>query len=107
VYKQRPKTEKQKKLLGGKRPDYILYKDNSDEPIAIIEAKKPYEDINKAQQQGVEYAKILNAPVVFATDDIYTKTYHIKKQANLILNNEEVDDLLNQSTLLNFLQNNI
>ena len=40
VYKQRPKTEKQKKLLGGKRPDYILYKDNSDEPIAIIEAKK-------------------------------------------------------------------
>ncbi|ETO22024.1 type I restriction-modification system methyltransferase subunit [Reticulomyxa filosa] len=96
-----------KKLLGGKRPDYILYKDNSDEPIAIIEAKKPYEDINKAQQQGIEYAKILNAPVVFATDGIYTKTYHIKKQANLTLNNEEVDDLLNQSTLLNFLQDNI
>lgn len=107
VYKQRPKTEKQKKLLGGKRPDYILYKDNSDEPIAIIEAKKPYEDIKKAQQQGIEYAKILNAPVVFTTDGIYTKAYHIKKQANLILNNEEVDDLLDQSTLLNFLQDNI
>lgn len=27
VYKQRAKTEKQKKLLNGKRPDYILYKD--------------------------------------------------------------------------------
>ncbi|WP_341758607.1 N-6 DNA methylase [Candidatus Tisiphia endosymbiont of Ditula angustiorana] len=107
VYKQRAKTEKQEKLLGRKRPDYILYRDNSDEPIAIIEAKKPFEDINKAQEQGIEYAKILNAPIVFVTDGIYTKTYHIKKQANLILNNEEVDELLNQSTLLNFLQDNI
>lgn len=107
VYKQRTKTEKQQKLLGRKRPDYILYKDNSDEPIAIIEAKKPFEDINKAQKQGIEYAKILDAPIVFTTDGIYTKTYHTKKQANLILNNEEVDELLNQSTLLNFLQDNI
>ncbi len=107
VYKQRAKTEKQEKLLGRKRPDYILYKDNSDDPIAIIEAKKPFEDINKAQTQGIEYAEILNVPIVFATDGVYTKTYHREKKASLILNNEEVDDLLNQSTLLNFLQDNI
>ena len=44
---------------------------------------------------------------MFATDGIYTKTYHIKKQNNLFLNNEEVDELLDESTLLNFLQDNI
>lgn len=107
VYKQRAKTKEQEKLLGKKRPDYILYRGNSDEPIAIIEAKKPHQDIDQAQEQAIKYAKILKTPIVFSTDGIYTKTFHMKKQSPLILNKEEVDELLSQSTLLNFLQDNI
>jgi type I restriction enzyme M protein len=45
VYQQRVKTESQKEKLQGKRPDYVLYKSGSNEPIAVIEAKKPGQNI--------------------------------------------------------------
>lgn len=40
VYFQKPPTEEQRKKLKGKRPDYILCKTATTEPIAIIETKK-------------------------------------------------------------------
>ena len=42
IYRQQPKTDKQRQILGRKRPDYVLYSKDSDDPIAIIEAKKPH-----------------------------------------------------------------
>ena len=106
VYKQRVKTTKQKNKLKGKKPDYVLYKEKTDEPLAVIEAKRPFENLEKAQSQAMNYAEKINAPIVFVTDGIYTKTHHMKKQKPLYLNGEEVDELLSHSTLLNFLNDN-
>lgn len=40
VFVEQPKTEAERKLLGGKRPDYVLYSKESDRPLIVIEAKK-------------------------------------------------------------------
>ena len=40
VYYEQPRTEAEKKKLGGKRPDYVLYSKESDRPLIVIEAKK-------------------------------------------------------------------
>ena len=106
VFKQQPRTEKESKYLGSLRPDYVLY-DSSFVPLAIIEAKKPHEDISKAQKQAIEYAKKMKVPIVFVTDGIYTKSHHVKNNKPLYLNGEEVDDLLNQSVLEKFRDDNI
>ena len=48
VFQQRVKLKTQQELLGGKKPDFVLYQENSNVPIAIIEAKKPNESIQFA-----------------------------------------------------------
>ncbi len=106
VYKQRAKTSLQEKQLNGKRPDYVLYENGKNEPLAIIEAKKPHEDIKKAIKQAIGYAKMIGAPIIFATDGIYTKTYHVKTQKPLYLNGEVVDELLKENILVNFIKTN-
>jgi len=40
VYLEQPKTEEERKKLGGKRPDYVLYSKDSDVPLIVVEAKK-------------------------------------------------------------------
>jgi type I restriction-modification system methyltransferase subunit len=40
VFYEQPRTEAEKKKLGGKRPDYVLYSKESDKPLIVIEAKK-------------------------------------------------------------------
>jgi type I restriction enzyme, R subunit len=50
-----------------KKADYILYyKPNI--PIAIIEAKNNQHSVNAGIQQGLEYAKILDIPIVFSSN---------------------------------------
>ena len=106
VYLQRVKTEEQKKKLQGKRPDYILYISNSNDPIAIIEAKKVGQNIHEAIKQGLDYAKKLNCPLVFATDGIFTKTIHAKFNKPLKLNGEEIDELMRETLALKYLKTN-
>ncbi len=106
VYQQRVKTEEQKKRLQGKRPDYILYPSNSNDPLAIIEAKRPGQNIHEALRQGAWYAERLEAPIVFATDGVFTKTVHIKINKPLMLNGEEVDELIREVLALRYLNTN-
>lgn len=106
VFQQRVKTDKQKALLKGKRPDYTLYASNSDLPIAIIEAKKPGQNIQDAINQGLEYARLLDAPIVFATDGVFTKTIHAKVHKPLVLNGEDIDELIRETLALQFLKTN-
>ena len=40
VFLEQPKTEAERKKLGGKRPDYVLYAKESDKPLIIIETKR-------------------------------------------------------------------
>ncbi len=106
VFKQKPKTTTQYDKLGGLKPDYILYRKLSDEPLIIIEAKKPKENIDKAIKQGVLYAQKIDAPIVYATDGVFTKTYHLKKQKPLFLNGEEVEEFISEVLALNYLYDN-
>jgi len=103
VWKQTVKTEDQKKKLKGKRPDYTLYPTDSNIPLAVIEAKKQGKDIHAAIKQGVGYAKSLGAPLVFATDGVYTKTLHIKTNKPLMLNGEEIDDLIRETLAIQYI----
>lgn len=106
VFQQRVKTEKQRKVLKGKRPDYTLYSSNSDQPLAIIEAKKPGQNIYEAINQGLEYARLLDAPIVFATDGVFTKTIHTRFNKPLILNGEDIDELIRETLAIQYLNTN-
>jgi type I restriction enzyme M protein len=106
VWKQGVKTPLQKKQLGRKRPDYTLYPHHSDEPIGIIEVKKKGANIHDALAQGKNYARAINAPLVFATDGVFTKTLHIKYNRPLMLNHDEIDDLIKETLALRFLDTN-
>ena len=91
VFVEQPRTEEERKQLKGKRPDYVLYSKESERPLIIIEAKKKGEKIDKALEQGIEYARALNAPLVFATDGVFCKAYHTGANRTPILNGEEID----------------
>ncbi|TAN57830.1 MAG: restriction endonuclease subunit M, partial [Rhodospirillales bacterium] len=106
VYQQRVKTDRQKAALEGKRPDYVLYPSNSNDPIAIIEAKRQGQNIHDALRQGIWYAEKLQAPIAFATDGVFTKTFHVKAQKPLILNGEEIDELIRETVALKYLVSN-
>ncbi len=106
VFLQRVKTDEQKKRLRGKRPDYVLYPTDSNMPLAIIEAKKPGQNIQDAINQGLDYANRIDAPIVFATDGIYTKTIHAEIHKPLKLNGEELDELVRETLALRFLKTN-
>ena len=106
VYQQRAKTQEQIKALRGKKPDYVLYPSKSRSPLAVIEAKRPGRNIHDALSQGKEYATLLDAPLVFATDGIYTKTLHAKINRPLELNGEELDELIREDLALRFLKTN-
>ena len=91
-----------KDKLKRKRPDYILCHKDSHKPLAIIEAKGPKKDIKQAIEQGLEYARLIDCPIVFASDGSLTLTAHIQNGAPLIINNEEVRGFLSENSLLNF-----
>ncbi len=106
VFFQHPKTKKQQKLLEGTYPDYVLYPSDSDDPLIIIEAKRVGENIDKALNQGIDYAKKLNAPIVYATDGVFIKTVHIKENKPLILNGEEIDEFIREILALQYISSN-
>lgn len=101
VFLEQPKSEKERKKLGGKRPDYVLY--SKDKPLIVIEAKRKGVRIDAALEQGINYARTLGAPLVFATDGIFCKTYHTGANRPPILNGEEVDEFIREALALRFL----
>lgn len=64
VFFEQPRTEAERKKLGGKRPDYVLYSGNT--PLIVIEAKKKgCPRIDAALEQGIGYARAIHAPPCF------------------------------------------
>ncbi|TKZ24376.1 type I restriction endonuclease, partial [Brachyspira catarrhinii] len=111
VFTERVKTNEQKekiKLLypNGRFPDYVLYKSNTDIPLAIIETKRIGVDIEKALEQAEEYAKCLNVKVVFAYDGFILSSRWVSNKEPLKINGEPIYDLLSEKHLLNFIENN-
>ena len=96
------RTEEQQKKLKGKFPDYFLY-DNSANPIGVIEAKRPGEDLDNAMYQAIErYAKPLQIPLVFAFNDTFVTAQYMPNTRPLKIDGEELQDFIDQGTALRF-----
>ena len=106
VYQQRVKTQEQRQKLHGLKPDYVLYPSNSSAPLAVIEAKRKGRNIHDALRQGTEYANLLGAPLVFATDGVFTKTIHARVHKPLILNGEELDERIREALAIKYIGTN-
>lgn len=105
VFTERAKTKEQNKRLKGKAPDYVLYRSKSDEPIAIIEAKKKGQNIEQALNQAIEkYAKPLGVKIVFAIDGSFIKTWHISDNKELSIEGDIVHELLSENRILQFIR---
>jgi len=89
VYFQKARPEHQhllesfSKKKGYKKPDYILYQE--DKLAGIVEAKRGGEPLDKALKQATEYAEMLKAPLVFASNGAYVETYHLTKDKPLFI----------------------
>lgn len=103
VYYEQPRSEAEKKKLGGKRPDYVLYSKESDKPLIVIEAKKKGARIDAALEQGINYARAIEAPLVFATDGVFCRAFHTVANRPPILNGEEVDEFIREALALRYL----
>lgn len=101
VYYEQPRTEVERRKLGGKHPDYVLY--SGEKPLIVIEAKKKGTRIDTALEQGINYAKAIDAPLVFATDGVFCKTFHTAANRPPILNGEEVDEFIREALALRFI----
>ncbi len=104
VFQERAKLEEQTRKFGGTRPDYVLYESGTDTPIAIIEAKRPGEELDDALKQGEKYAKAINAPLVFAFNDTFVVAKNIAQGKPLKIDGEELQDFVDQLTSLRFIQ---
>ena len=103
VFQERAKTPKQNALFNKKRPDFVLYESGSDIPIAIIEAKRPGEDLEKALNQANDlYAKPLEVPLIFAFNDTFVISKHTGQGRSLKIDGEELQDFVDQLTALRF-----
>lgn len=89
----------------GKRPDYVLM-DNDKKPIAIIEAKAGGKDLEKALDQGTNYAELLNAPLIFAMNNSYCQTRHLTEKKPLFINEQEVNELIRTKEAIKFITDN-
>lgn len=103
VFVEQPRTEAERKKLNGKRPDYVLYSKESDKPLIVIETKKRGSRIDAALRQGIDYAKSIDAPLVFATDGVFCKAFHTIANRIPILNGEEIDELIREALALRYL----
>src|SRR3989339_321558 len=106
VHLESPRDEQLKRKLKGKHPDYILYESGTKKPICIIEAKKGGVDLQKALEQGEEYARELNASLIFAMNGAYCETRFLHNKKPLVLNGEEVKELLKEKEMGAFLKEN-
>jgi len=103
VWLEQARTVTEQKKLGGKRPDYVLYSRDSDTPLIVIETKKKGERIDAALDQGIFYAKKLDAPLVYATDGVFCKSFHTVGNTTPKLNGEDVDEFIREALALKFL----
>lgn len=107
VWKQQAKTNDQNDLLKRRRPDYVLYRSGTDQIIGIIEVRKPSakkENIEAALKQGIEYAKFLECPIVFATDGYYLKSHFVSYSESLQTDGMEIETLLTPEGLLEYIE---
>ena len=104
-FTERARTVEENKKFKGSKPDYVLYSSETLEPIAIIEAKRTGESLEKALEQGIEkYARPLNIKIVFVTDGLFIQGYHLEDKDFLYYNSELVTEFLPEKRLNLFIE---
>lgn len=109
VFTERAKTVNQnnklKKISGFKKPpDYVLYETGTDNPIAIIEAKRKGQSVDDALTQAIErYAIPLDVKIIFAYDGAFFKSWHIESKKELYIDNQIVSQLVTEKKVIQFL----
>ncbi len=106
IYRERAKMEYQDELLSGKNPDFLIYEKNTDNILAVIEAKRPSISIDVAREQAIEfYAKPLNIPIIFLFNG---NSFSAITQNNtpIKIDNIEITDFVNEETLIKLIKNN-
>ena len=108
VFTERPRTEKERqniktKFPKGKFPDYVLYSSDEFKPIAIIEAKRTGQNLNKALKQAKEYAECLGINFIFAVDGSIVEAREVKSNDSLKLDGFTITELVNEKSLLRFI----
>jgi len=106
VFTERAKTKDQNKKLNGNFPDYILYESKSDTPLAIIEAKRKGESLDKALSQAInKYAKPLDIYLIFVYDSTFVKTWDLRSKKELTIDEQILRELISEERLLRFIKN--
>ncbi|BAV95428.1 N-6 DNA methylase [Ichthyobacterium seriolicida] len=106
VYFSEPPYLDQQQKLGDKKPHCILYQTGTNKPIAVIEVKKSAKNLDLALKRGMEYAKALDAPLVFAMNGSYCEARFVPNNKELVLNGKEVRGVINEKEVLEFLKVN-
>ena len=70
--------------------------------MATGQAKRPNRNLEKALDQGSDYCRMLNAPIVFASDGVYTKTRYISSGLPLFKDGEKIDEFIRESLALKY-----
>lgn len=68
-----------------------------------MKPKKKGSRIDAALEQGIRYARTLEAPLVFATDGVFCKAFHTGANRAPILNGEEIDEFIREALALRYL----
>src|SRR3990167_8993364 len=101
VFTERAKTKDQNKKLNGNFPDYTLYESKSDTPLAIIEAKRKGESLDKALSQAInKYAKPLDIYLIFVYDSTFVKTWDLRSKKELTIDEQILENSTNLSRFL-------
>lgn len=105
IYRERAKMEYQDQLLDGKNPDFLIYEKNTDNILAVIEAKRSSIAIDVAKEQAIEfYAKPLNIPIIFLFNG---NSFSAITQNNepIKVDNIEITDFVDEKTLIKLIHN--
>jgi type I restriction enzyme M protein len=99
-FTERARTVEENQKFKGQKPDYVLYSSETFKPIAVIEAKKAGQSLEKALEQGItKYAEPLNVKIVFVTDGLFIQAYHLDDKDLLYYNSELVTEFLPEKRL--------
>lgn len=109
VYRQNPRTKEEKLSLLGTFPDFVLYESTKKyNPIAVIETKKSnHTTLEDALEQGVDYARKLNAKYVFLYNANRFISYSVAEDKPLFVDGVEVSEVLSLKELKQFKGNRL
>ncbi|MCW9687987.1 N-6 DNA methylase [Proteus terrae] len=89
-----------------KRPDYVLFDNEKNTPIGVIEAKSGGKNLDSALDQAMEYADMLNAPLVFAMNNGFCQTKHLHTGKPLFIDENEVTEIISIKNAKEFISQN-